>query len=143
VVSLSKDTRIGIDFLRSCRDTNPQSTVRDGERSTAKSISSARKAYYGRGFVQLTWKYNYEAMGRLLRIDLVANPEIALKHDVAAQILLLGKISGIFTGKKLADYFNVEKEDWVNARRIVDRLDKAVLISSYAKQYYGAISHTT
>ena len=23
------------------------------------------KIYYGRGFVQLTWKYNYEKMGRL------------------------------------------------------------------------------
>ena len=29
------------------------------------------KTYFGRGFVQLTWKRNYESMGNILNVDLV------------------------------------------------------------------------
>ena len=50
---------------------------------------------------------------------------------------------GIFTGKKFADYFSPQKEDWVNARRIVNGLDKANSIADYGKRYYAAISYTT
>jgi hypothetical protein len=101
------------------------------------------KAYYGRGFVQLTWRANYKKMGDLLKIDLVRNPEKALDPDVATKILFEGMTRGSFTGKKLSNYFNDTKEDWVNARRIVNALDKANLIAAYAKQYYAAISYTT
>ncbi len=99
--------------------------------------------YYGRGFVQLTWKANYETMGKRLKIDLVNRPERALELGVATQVLFLGMIEGSFTGKKLSDYFNATKEDWVNARRIINRLDKADLIASYGKSYYAGISYTT
>jgi putative chitinase len=101
------------------------------------------KAYYGRGLVQLTWKTNYKKMGDIIGVDLVKNPEKALDIDIAAKVLLIGMMRGIFTGKKLSDYFSPSKEDWVNARRIVNGLDKANLIAGYAKQYYAAISHTT
>ena len=30
--------------------------------------------YYGRGFVQLTWKSNYQSMGKKLKVDLVNRP---------------------------------------------------------------------
>lgn len=101
------------------------------------------KAYYGRGLVQLTWKYNYKAMGDIIGVNLVKNPEKALDIDVASEILLVGMIRGIFTGKKLSDYFNSTSADWLNARRIVNGKDKANLIADYSKQYYAAISHTT
>jgi hypothetical protein len=101
------------------------------------------KKYYGRGFVQLTWKTNYKKMGDLLGVDLVKYPEKALEIDIAAQVLFVGMTRGIFTGKKLSDYFSPSKEDWVQARRIVNGLDKANLIAGYAKQYYAAISYTT
>ena len=32
------------------------------------------QAYYGRGFVQLTWKANYATMGKLLGIPALPNP---------------------------------------------------------------------
>jgi hypothetical protein len=34
-------------------------------------------------------------------------------------------------------------EDWFNARRIINGTDKASLIASPAKKYYGTISYTT
>jgi putative chitinase len=97
--------------------------------------------YFGRGFVQLTWKNNYRKAGDKIGIDLVANPDRALELGSATDILFAGMIEGWFTGKKLLQYFNPAKEDWVNARRIINGLDKANLISDYAKRYYGAISY--
>jgi hypothetical protein len=82
-------------------------------------------------------------MGDIIGVNLVNNPEKALDIDIAAQVRLIGMIRGIFTGKKLSDYFSPAIEDWVNARRIVNGTDKANLIAGYAKQYYAAISHTT
>lgn len=96
--------------------------------------------YYGRGYVQLTWKANYEIMGNLLDKPLVEAPELALKPDIATQILFEGMIKGMFTGKKLSDYFNSTKEDWINARRIINGTDKATLIAGYANKFYNALT---
>ena len=99
--------------------------------------------YYGRGFVQLTHDYNYKKMGDLLGIDLLSNPDLALEIDTAAKIAVLGMMQGIFTGKKLPDYFTATKEDSYNARRTVGAVmvngkDTAALIQGYynkLKQY--------
>lgn len=96
--------------------------------------------YYGRGYVQLTWDWNYKVMGKLLGIDLLHNPDLALKPDIAAKIMIVGMVRGSFTGKDLKDYFNDQKTDWVNARRIINGLDKADLIAGYAKQFYSALT---
>ena len=63
--------------------------------------------FYGRGFAQLTHRYNYEKWGKILGIDLVNNKELANRPDIAARIIIyamLGK-GGSFTGKTLDDYF--------------------------------------
>jgi putative chitinase len=101
------------------------------------------QVYYGRGFVQLTWKRNYKTMGDLLGVDLVHQPGKALDLDIATNILFMGMIRGLFTGKKLGDYFNANTEDWVNARRIINGLDKAQAIAVYGHNFYGSLSYTT
>jgi putative chitinase len=101
------------------------------------------QVYYGRGFVQLTWKYNYEKMGRKLGADLVNKPERALELPIATKIMFTGMMDGSFTGKKLTDYLNPKIEQWVSARRIINGLDKAKLIASYATRYYASLSYTT
>ncbi len=42
--------------------------------------------YAGRGYIQLTHDYNYQAAGDALGIDLVNNPDLALDPDIAARI---------------------------------------------------------
>jgi putative chitinase len=110
-------------------------------RKYGKPDPETGKAYYGRGFVQLTWKYNYEAMAKVLGVDLVKKPELALDLKNCVRILFHGMMNGTFTGKKLSNYFSKTKEDWVNARRIVNVLDKAKLISGHSKKFYAAISY--
>lgn len=87
--------------------------------------------YFGRGFVQLTHKANYEKMGKRLNIDLVNNPELALVKNNAADILVIGMMEGIFTGKKLNDYINNTQADYFTARKIVNGTDRAKLIEEY------------
>lgn len=97
------------------------------------------QVYYGRGYVQLTWLKNYQAMSPIAGVDLVANPDEALRHDVAAKILFYGMEHGTFTGHKLADYITPTHSDYVNARRIVNGTDKAALIASYARNFLSSI----
>ncbi|HYJ78204.1 MAG TPA: glycoside hydrolase family 19 protein, partial [Longimicrobiaceae bacterium] len=95
---------------------------------------SFTNVYYGRGYVQLTWKDNYAAMGQALGNRLVYEPGLALDADVAYRIMSLGMRKGSFTGKKLADYIGGDKADYVNARRIINGVDQAQRIAGYAKQ---------
>jgi putative chitinase len=95
--------------------------------------------YYGRGLVQLTWIENYEKAGRLIGFDLVNHPKLALQLDFAVKILIEGMIHGLFTGKKLSHYFNDNVTDPINARRIINSLDKAELIASYYHIFLDAI----
>lgn len=96
-------------------------------------------AYYGRGYVQLTWKRNYAVMGDRLGLDLVANPDLALRPEAALPILFDGMIEGLFTGKALPDYFSPARADWTGARAIVNGTDKAGRIAEQARQFHGAL----
>lgn len=105
------------------------------------------QVYYGRGYVQLTWKENYQKAEDIVidlatlerNIPFVMNPDLALEPIYAAQIALSGMAQGWFTGKKLSDYLSSARTDYVNARRIINGTDKAELIASYAKEAEEAI----
>lgn len=97
------------------------------------------KLYYGRGLVQLTWRINYKAFGNLLGIDLLGRPELALQTDVAAEILVMGMVRGLFTGVKLSAAFNANETDPIEAREVINGHDKAALIAGYFWKIYTAI----
>ena len=103
--------------------------------------------FYGRGYVQLTWRRNYELMGRTFKIDLSSSAQAAdraLQPELAARIMFKGMEEGLFTGKKLGDYFNgTELQDWRNARRVINGTDQAEAIAVFAQRFYACISYTT
>lgn len=105
-----------------------QVTGSDGQTYTCK--------YYGRGYVQLTWDYNYKKMSAALAMDdaLIIHPEQVLQPDIAYKIMSYGMRKGSFTGKKLSSYINDSVCDYKNARRIINALDKADLIKGYAEK---------
>ena len=109
-----------------------------------KPYTHPDKIYYGRGDVQLTWYENYELMGKLLNIPLLEQPELALEPDISAEILIEGMMHGKsnrgdFTGVSLETYFNNHKSDPVQARRVVNGLDKATTIAGYYYKFLEAM----
>lgn len=98
------------------------------------------KLFYGRGLVQLTWLCNYKAFGKLLGIDLVNQPELALQTNYAAEIIVVGMQKGMFTGHYLSQFFNSTANDPIDAREIVNGHDCAVLIQGYYNTIYSGLA---
>lgn len=92
------------------------------------------KAYYGRGYVQLTWLANYQKAALATGRDLVANPDLAMDPDIASVILVRGMTEGWFTGKKLSDFTS-----YTAMRAIVNGTDKASLIAGHAEVFEDAL----
>lgn len=89
--------------------------------------------YCGRGYVQITGRDNYKKFG------IEDTPDRALDRTVAFDIMLRGMRQGMFTNKKLSDYIGPEKADFLNARRIINGMDKAGTIAAYAKTFQAAL----
>lgn len=100
---------------------------------------AAGRSYYGRGLVQITHRENYQKMSRVTGLDLVAEPDLALRLDVAATILVVGMTEGLFSGVRLADVFAGTKADWTGARKIVNGTDRAQKIAVTARAFDAAI----
>ena len=117
-----------------------------------------KNKYYGRGYVQITWGYNYQRIDHKLghgsypnkdktkvadynkgftisapTKSIYLNPEKALDKENAYVGLVWGMQKGIFTGKKISNYVNATKVDYVNARRVINGTDKANKIANYAE----------
>jgi putative chitinase len=99
--------------------------------------------YFGRGYVQLTWKSNYIKAGAKLGIDLVGTPDLALEKDHAAHILRYGMREGWFMGKSFQTYLPASGlatcDQFRSARRIINGTDRAADIAGYAMQFQDAL----
>lgn len=95
--------------------------------------------YCGRGYAQLTWKANYQKAADKLGWPLVGNPDLAMRPDIAAQVMVRGMAEGWFTGRKLGDYITAEKCDFMNARKVINGLDRAGEIEREAEHYLAAL----
>jgi hypothetical protein len=69
--------------------------------------------WHGRGFVQLTWEDNYRLYSKLLGVDLISLPELAMEPWHAARILV-----------EFFDQHYVfeasERQDWRAVRKLVN-----------------------
>ena len=97
--------------------------------------------FHGRGYVQLTGKTNYERAGRELGFDLVGDPDLAKRLDVAAAVMVRGMIEGWFTGKGLRAFIPNEPtlQNFTAARRIINGQDRAADVAGYAMTFLKAL----
>lgn len=106
--------------------------------------------YPGMGFVQSTGRGNarkltvaLHAAGLALDVDLEVTPELLMRPDIAAFALEYGMRTGLFTGRKLADFLPQDRPatraEFIAARRIINGTDRADLIADYAIQFQAAL----
>ena len=106
-----------------------------GGRQQAKKYGyGGGENYYGRGYIQLTHDDNYRDIGNRIGLgdQLVENPDMALDPDIAAQVL-----AAFFKDRGVTDY--TQKGDFYNARRPVNKLDKAQKIADRANYYRSTL----
>lgn len=101
-------------------------------------------SFYGRGLAQITFEENYKRLGGILGIDLVRYPDKALENEVAAMILVEGSLKGLslkgdFTKYALEDFIYGEKCDYVRARQVINRMDRASDVANYAVKFEAAL----
>lgn len=96
---------------------------------------------FGRGYVQLTWDFNYELADEKLGLNgaLLKDFDLALDHAIAAQIMVRGMKEGWFTRKKLADFLPTDRPatlaEFTAARPIINGTDKAQQIARHALEF--------
>lgn len=120
-------------------------------RAYGKPAGPFAQTYFGRGDVQLTWYRNYALATTKLRahgvidgsVDLAKTPDLAMRPDIAAGVLVFGMLEGWFSGRKLGDYFRGTRSDWVDARAIINGKDRAALIAGYGLHFYHAMQNAT
>lgn len=135
---------------------------------TAKTMQPVREAFnlsedwrrknlrywpwYGRGYVQTTWQKNYArldaeaaAAGLTKPGDILANPDLAMRPDIAAFALRRGMEEGWYDaqGKTMAQRLPMRgvatRAQYINARYLVNIQDKADDIEDYAQAFERAL----
>ena len=91
--------------------------------------------HYGRGYVMLTWPFNYQKAEDETGAPISRDLDLAMDPKLAAIILVVGMTEGWFTKKRLDRYVTLSKSDFRNARRVVNGMDRADAIAGYARQF--------
>lgn len=95
--------------------------------------------FKGRGFPHLTGRRNYEWGSVTSGYDLVADPSLASDPSVSARLLVIGQMTGHFTGVGLGKFINDHRADFINARKVHNGLDRAETVADIAERYLVAI----
>ncbi len=102
--------------------------------------------FAGRGYPQLTGRTNYAKADTQLGLGgaLLRNPDLAMRPDIAAKIMVRGMQFGWFTGRKLADYLPIASKATIGqfrpARKIVNGSDRADDIAGFALVFQDALA---
>jgi putative chitinase len=100
--------------------------------------------FYGRGHTQNTWRDIYKKLTFFAKQkgfdwDFVNKPQLLLEMKPSIWATFFAMQSGLYTGKKLSNYFSKTANDPVEARRIINGKDKAHLIAEYYHKFLACI----
>ena len=99
--------------------------------------------FRGAGYVMITGRKNFERFSKILGLDLVKYPELALVPETSFKILIIGCRDGEFTGVSLSDFVENGVPNYVEMRRVINGTDDAELIAGYADQFLKILKLAT
>ncbi len=126
-------------YMREIWGPTPAQARYEGRKDLGNTVKGDGKKFLGRGFVQITGRRNYTDWSKRLGLDLLKEPQLAEQPEIAVRILVEGMMLGTFTGRKLADYVDLQKSDYAGARRVVNGTDRAGMIAGYAREFEAAL----
>jgi hypothetical protein len=71
--------------------------------------------------------------------DFLNHSELLLQMEPSIWATFYAMRNGLYTDRRLANYFNATTEDWVGTRKIINGLDKADQIAKYARSFHASI----
>ena len=100
--------------------------------------------FYGRGHTQNTWRDIYKkltiaAKKEGLNWDFENHPELLLQMEPSIWATFYAMRTGLYTGRKLSDYFNDKVNSPTMARKIINGTDKAILIKDYHLKFMNCL----
>lgn len=107
----------------------------EGRKSLGNNQPGDGPRFKGRGYVQLTGRNNYTAYARRSGIRLVSVPYVLMNWaSLSVYVIVDGMMRGAYTGRRLDEFVNAGKQDFRNARRVVNGLDAADKIARQARE---------
>jgi hypothetical protein len=96
-------------------------------------------AYFGRGYVQLTWWSNYAEAGIAIGrgLDLLLDPELVKEPKIAYALMAHGMRTGdgFANGHRFSQFFSGKSRDYKHARKMVNGMDSAEEIAKLAEAF--------
>ncbi|MDA8447056.1 glycoside hydrolase family 19 protein [Paracidovorax valerianellae] len=110
---------------------------------TYDNDDGSEHAYFGRGYVQLTWWSNYATAGIAIGrgLTLLNDPELVKTPEIAYALMSYGMRTGkgFANGHRFSQYFSGDATNYASARRMVNGSDHAEDISQIAKKIEAAL----
>ncbi len=99
--------------------------------------------YPGMGYPQTTGLSNYQKAQDVFGIPFVDQPKLMMKSENAAKVMAHFMKSGLFTGKRLADYLPrsgpATFAQFKSARPIINGSDRAADVATFAMKFQPAL----
>src|SRR5215207_490179 len=121
----------------------------EGRGGLGNSQAGDGERYKGRGPIQLTGRANYEAYGRMLRLDLVSHPELVATPEIGWQVAAcyFQKRAGVLAAADAGDFRRVTLlvnggyNGWDDRQRYWNKLAKLGVVPGSPDLKRGARGH--
>jgi predicted chitinase len=108
----------------------------EGRNDLGNSQPGDGRRFKGRGYVQLTGRRNYTIYAGITGFDLERLPIILMNWPALSVFVIIdGMLRGAYTGRRLNEFVNSGGHDFFNARRVINRLDRADKIAAQATEW--------
>ena len=105
----------------------------EGRSDLGNSEPGDGRRYKGRGYVQLTGRRNYANYSAITGVHLTKLPVMLMNWPALSVFVILdGMTRGAYTGRRLDQFVNATREDFFNARQVVNGHDRADKIAAQA-----------
>lgn len=112
----------------------------EGRKDLGNTQSGDGTRFKGRGYVQLTGRRNYSAYAGITGIELVKLPVILMNWPALSVFVLVdGMQRGVYTGRRLDEFVNDSRQDFHNARQVVNDHDCEQKIADQANDWLSSL----